>query len=45
MEYESQPTSDVIMQLGMAFMGSKALLHVIARGIFPELASRGRTGG
>jgi O-methyltransferase domain/Dimerisation domain len=40
-EYESQPTPDVIMQLGTAFWGSKVLLSAVEVVVFSELADAG----
>ncbi len=40
-EHENQPTPAAIMQLGMAFWGSKTLLSAVELGVFSELAGAG----
>jgi O-methyltransferase/methyltransferase family protein len=39
---DSSPTPDEIMQLGLGFWGSKALLSAVQLGLFSELAAAGR---
>jgi hypothetical protein len=41
---KEQPTPDAIMQLGLAFWGSKALLSAVELGLFTTLAKGPRTG-
>src|SRR3954471_22378338 len=40
-EHASEPTPAAIMQLGMGFWGSKALLSAVEMGVFSELAASG----
>lgn len=44
-EQENQVTPAAIMQLGMAFWGSKALLSAVELGVFSELADAGALDG
>jgi hypothetical protein len=44
-ELSAGPTPDAIMQLGMGFWGSKALLSAVELGVFSELASAGPLDG
>jgi SAM-dependent methyltransferase len=44
-EHDTEVTPAAIMQLGMAFWGSKALLSAVELGIFSELASAGALDG
>jgi SAM-dependent methyltransferase len=44
-EHENQVTPAAIMQLGMAFCGSKALLSAVELGVFSELAIEGMLDG
>ena len=41
---DEQPTPDAILQLGLGFWGSKALLSAVELGLFTTLAQRPRTG-
>jgi hypothetical protein len=44
-EHAPQVTPDAIMQLGLAFWGSKTLLSAVELGVFSELASAGSLEG
>jgi hypothetical protein len=44
-EHDTEVTPAAIMQLGMAFWGSKALLSAVELGVFSELASAGALDG
>jgi len=41
----TQPLPDKIMQLGLAFWGSKVLLSAVELGLFTELSAEGRNAG
>ena len=41
---DERPTPDAILQLGLGFWGSKALLSAVELGLFTTLAQRPRTG-